>query len=378
MATYQDRENGTCTARIRSAGHSESKTFNAAGGATARERATAWALNEEKKMLDGGYLSPALSRTTTLLEALTDYDLWAQAENRGYEAEKYRIAGWQNWKYASNKLSELTEQKFMSWRDERRLSVSDATIKLEFAVIAAVFKHKNYGIGNPAAFVAKSLKPAKKRDRRLGAIEQDYLLDQLFDTRCSDEKRANRYLPHIVLFGMENSCRLSEVCPNPPKKTAGLLSKNVKIDGGCGTAKFLLTKNDKDRFSPLSPGAIEAIRAAWVISGDSKNGAVFKTTAGAIKQAWSRAKKRAIAQYKADCIKAGDEPIEGFLVDFRFHDLRHHAASKWSRHLTKFELKKMTGHIDDRSIDVYVNPDEDDALAASRKMAAVVRKEAVV
>ena len=93
---------------------------------------------------------------------------------------------------------------------------------------------------------------------------------------------------------------------------------------------------------------------------------VFPTTNSAIKQAWQRAKKRAQERYKAD---GGKDP--DFLVDFRFHDNRHEAASRWAREFDVKQLQMLTGHKDLRSLMRYVNPneDEDDVALLAAKMA---------
>lgn len=365
MATYQIRTNDGCTAKIRLKGHIESKTFYPAGGRTARQHAEKWANAEEDKIRAGNYQSRKKARTITLREALDNYEKNFASKLKGYIAEKYRITGWRNWKYSNAKLSDLTEDMFNAYRDERRKYVKDGTIRLDFAVITALFSNTNYGIPNPASGTISTLDMAKQRDRRLKKDEQPYLLDALFNTNCSDPKRANQYLPLVVIFGIETSCRLSEIVEDKKEHSTGVLRENVHFDGDKSTVFIKDTKNGRDRFVPLTPVAIEAIKRALELD-SSTTGPVFRTTASAITQAWGRAKIRAIAQYKHD---GGTD--ESFLVDFHFHDLRHEAASRWKKDLQLAELKDLTGHKDVRSLFRYLHSDEDDIKDVASVMTAI-------
>jgi integrase len=248
--------------------------------------------------------------------------------------------------------------------------VKDGTIRLDFAVITALFSHANYGIANPAIRTIKSLGFAEKRSRRLAKNEQSYLLSALLDTKCSDPKRANQYLPLVVIFATETACRLSEIVKDTKDHTTGVLWQNVKLNGDASTAQIFDTKNGKNRFVPLSPVAAEAIQAAGKLS--NQEGAVFKTTASAIKQAWNRAKKRAVQQYQHDNKNGTIDP--NFLINFRFHDLRHEAASRWKRHFNMAALQDLTGHSDIRSLARYLNSDEDDIADMATRMAEIQRK----
>lgn len=368
MATYQQRENNGCTAKIRLKGYNESRTFYSLGKKSGEDRAREWAVAEEKKILTGNYKSAKEARTTTLRQALLNYETEYAKKLKGYEAEKYRIEQWRTWKYADTKLADLTEDMFNKYRDDRREHVKDSTIRLDFAVITAVLSNTNYGISNPAKGTISTLAATEKRDRRFKAEEQTYLLDALFDTECSAPKRANKYLPLVVIFAVETACRLSEIVKDTSEHTTGLLRENVTLDGEKSIAKVYDTKNGTDRYVPLSPIAVEAINQAYLLDA-SLRGPVFKTTASAISQCFQRAKKRAIKRYKD--ISGKDK---GFLVNFHFHDLRHEAASRWKKYLSVSELKDLTGHKDVRSLFRYLHSDEDDIKEMASKMAKIQNK----
>lgn len=373
MATFQPRANNGCTAKIRLKGHNESRTFYPAGNKTAKQLAEKWANEEEEKILAGNYKSEKKARTTSLLDALNTYDRDFASRLKGYSAETYRIASWKRWKYKDTKLADLTEAMFNEFRDERRKSVSDGSIRLDLAVITAIFSNTDYGIPNPAAATIKTLTPSKKRDRRLKGSEQQYILDAVFDTKCSDPARANHYLPLVVIFGVETACRMSEIVPDSRDHTTGVLRDQVVIDEFRSRARILNTKNGTDRVVPLTPSAIESVQRALALS-RARTGPVFRTTVSAIKQAWARAKKRAKAQYEADCNKEGVDIDQSFLVDFHFHDLRHEAASRWKKYFDIHRLQDLTGHKDIRSLTRYLHSDEDDIADMAAEMAAIQNK----
>ena len=358
MATIRQQKNGRWQAIIRKKGHTPiSKTF------IKEEDAQKWARGAEVDIERHVFVDTKEAATTTLAEALDRYDEVAK-KNKGYKMEKSRIRAWKSTKLARRAIVTLRSKDFDGYRDQRRAEgASDATIRNDLAVVAAVFKHFDYGIPNPVINTVRTLAVAEKRSRRLSALEHQYLMSQLNDTQCSDAKRSNKWLRLVTLFAIETAARLSEIVGKDKTAdsaaTPGLVWENVNIDKA--VAKFIDTKNGESRFVPLSPAAIECLQQARTMN-PVLRGPVFPTTNSAINQAWQRAKKRARDQYKAD---GGED--ENFLMDFRFHDNRHEAASRWARIFDTKQLQLVTGHKDIRSLMRYVNPDEDDvALIASR------------
>lgn len=338
-----------------------------------------WATLIESEMIRSVFHDDKEASETTLAAALNRYEEVAK-KNKGYSMEKVRIDVWRRSKLGQRAISTLRSKDFDEYRDQRRADgISDATIRNDLAVIAAVFKHFDYGISNPTAKTVKTLAVAEKRSRRLSALEQKYLMAQLDNTQCSDPKRANKWIPLVTRFAIETAARISEIIGKDrvvdkdgtviSAATQGLIWENVNI-AKC-VVKFMDTKNGENRFAPLSPAAIECLDRARELN-PVLRGPVFQTTNSAIKQAWQRAKKRAQEQYKAD---GGTDP--DFLVDFRFHDNRHEAASRWARDLDIKQLKMVTGHKDIRSLMRYVNPDEDDVALLAAKMAESQKARAV-
>lgn len=337
-----------------------------------------WAKGVEVDMERSVFIDTKEASITTLTDALVRYEEVAK-KNKGYSMEKCRIEVWKRSKLAQLAISTLRSKDFDEYRDQRRADgISDATIRNDLAVIAAVFKHFDYGISNPTAKTVKTLAVAEKRSRRLSALEQKYLMEQLDNTQCSDPKRANKWIPLVTQFAIETAARISEIIGKDKitgedkaviaAAVPGLIWENVNLEK-C-VAKFIDTKNGDNRFVPLSPAAIECLAHARELN-TVLRGPVFPTTNSAIKQAWQRAKKRAQDKYKAD----GGEDVD-FLVDFRFHDNRHEAASRWARNFDIKKLKMVTGHKDIRSLMRYVNPDEDDVAMIAAEMAEVQKVKA--
>ena len=101
-------------------------------------------------------------------------------------------------------------------------------------------------------------------------------------------------------------------------------------------------KNGESRGVPLSPRALELLQCLP----RSIGGKVFPTTQSAIVQSWGHAVERARRNYLSDCETDGRIPTEGFLVDLRFHDLRHEAASRLfeSGKFDMMDVASITGH----------------------------------
>lgn len=76
-------------------------------------------------------------------------------------------------------------------------------------------------------------------------------------------------------------------------------------------------------------------------------------------RAFERAVQRARGRYEVECEEAGVLPRDGFLVDLRFHDLRHEATSRLAEVFPMHELTKITGHRDPRMLMRYYHPKAD-------------------
>lgn len=367
MATIRQRKNGKWQAIVRKKGHPTlSNIF------TKEDDAIKWARGVEVDMERHVFIDVKEATITTLTDALDRYEEVAK-KNKGYEMERYRIDVWRRHDLAKRSIVSLKSKDFDEYKEQRRAEgMSDATIRNDLAIIAAIFKHFDYGMTSPTIKTVKTLATAKKRSRRLSDLEQKYLLAQLDDTQCSDPKRANKWIPLVTRFAIETAARLSEIVGKDKTATEaavpGLVWENVHQEESI--CQLIDTKNGESRFVPLSPAAGACLQKAHELN-PVLHGPVFPTTNSAIKQAWQRAKKRAQEQYKTD---EGADP--DFLVDFRFHDNRHEAASKWARDFDQTKLKMITGHKDPRSLDRYINANRGDIALIAAKMAEVQKVKA--
>jgi integrase len=155
-------------------------------------------------------------------------------------------------------------------------------------------------------------KQARGRDRRITADELKAL-------------QASKIGP-IVTLAVETGMRLGE-----------LLSLEWRlIDVEQRTATLPLTKNGEKRIVPLSPTALHTLAAK------ERNGErVFSQwkQADSFENAWKRTLTKLRKDHKAE------HGQSNFLVDIRFHDLRHEAASRlFEKGLNMMEVASVTGH----------------------------------
>ena len=59
---------------------------------------------------------------------------------------------------------------------------------------------------------------------------------------------------------------------------------------------------------------------------------------------------------RGSCKKADARPDPKYLIDLRFHDLRHEATSRLAAIFPMHELTKITGHKDPRMLMRYYHP----------------------
>lgn len=118
------------------------------------------------------------------------------------------------------------------------------------------------------------------------------------------------------------------------------------------------TKNGSARDVPLSSKAVKVLQALRdrLDANERGHGVVFAMRADAVTRAFERAVRRARKQYEDKCQETGEKPLSNFLVDLRFHDLRHEAMSRLASIFPMRELTKITGHKDPRMLMRYYHP----------------------
>ena len=165
-------------------------------------------------------------------------------------------------------------------------------------------------------------------------------------------------LPQIVRFAVETGMRRGEI--------SSLLRANVDLIKR--TAFLPITKNGSSRGVPLSS------RAAAIIENQPKleDGRVFKSQPDTITKAFLDALRDARKAYeerlemylKSEGLRSEQVAeriaIDSFLLDLRFHDLRHEATSRLAEIFPLHELTKITGHQDTRMLMRYYHPRAED------------------
>lgn len=106
---------------------------------------------------------------------------------------------------------------------------------------------------------------------------------------------------------------------------------------GEGMCNYLDSRDQKEK---LHDGS-SVFRTVRKLSGQ-----VFGVTESLVAQAWGHAVARARRQYEKDCEKSRKKPDAAFLVDLRFHDLRHEATSRLFERgvFDSMEVASITGH----------------------------------
>jgi integrase len=157
---------------------------------------------------------------------------------------------------------------------------------------------------------------------------------------------------------VETAMRRSEI--------TGLLRTNVNLDKR--VALLPMTKNGSARGVPLSSKAVEILESL----DERDDGRCFKSRPDSITKAFADAiadarsayteglclhlKQKKLSQDKIDK-RISDDP---FLMDLRFHDLRHEATSRLAEIFPLHELTKITGHQDTRMLMRYYHPRTED------------------
>ncbi|MGX2041500.1 site-specific integrase [Methylocaldum sp. MU1018] len=204
-----------------------------------------------------------------------------------------------------------------------RIPRSNNTVRLELALLGHMFTVaiKEWGLGltyNPVLNIRRPA-PGPGRNRRLSADKEKRLLEAVAD-------HSNPMLRWIVGIALETGMRSSEI----------LTLRRNQVDLERRIVRLLETKNTTPRTVPLTLGATELFRQALnnpirpietdlIFFGEpGKDGHRSPYQFNAV---WTRLKK------------------ELGLEDFRFHDLRHEAVSRFvEAGLSDQEVAAISGH----------------------------------
>ncbi len=350
MATIRKRGEYQWEAQVRKKGFaSQTKTFNT------KAQAEAWAAVIESEMVRGLFVSRAEAERTTLGQIIDRYLAEVTPSHRGKAAESIRLRAMQRHALSPRCLASLSSYDFARYRDERLKGnpangikpVKPATVHRELGIFRQVIEHarREWGISvpeNPLALVSRP-KVQNARDRRLEQNEESYLFAALAVDSTAEKAKRNPWVLPLVKLALESAMRQGELI--------SLTWSNIDLKNA--TAYLPVTKNGDAREVPLSSRAVAILKEMP----RTIDGKVFPITQNALQMAWERALTRAIKAYKLDCSNNGVTPLPTFLLNLRFHDLRHEATSRLAEKLSNIlELSSVTGHKDLQMLKRYYHP----------------------
>lgn len=320
MATIRKKGEYQWHVQIRRKGHpAQTRTLNT------RADAEAWARDVESAMDKGVFRSTVEAEQTTLSAALDRYEREVLPSKKGAAADRSRLKTLAA-KLGALKLAAITSATVAGFRDDRLKLVGEQSVIHELNLLNRVLKTAtiDWGIalpaGIPTALVRKPKKP-QGRDRRASRAE----IDAIVSATESNE------LAGIVLLAAETAMRRGEI--------GKIQWQSVDLKRRVLTLHD--TKNGDRRDVALSSEAVKVLKSIP----RRLDGRVFGLQPESISQAFERARDRARKAYEKECVKSNREPKCSFLVDLRFHDLRHEAASRlFEKGLNPMEVASITGH----------------------------------
>ncbi|KAA0888479.1 site-specific integrase [Pusillimonas sp. ANT_WB101] len=317
MATIVKR-NGKFSARIRIKGYpTVSQSFN-----TARA-AQSWAVSIEDAIRRGTHnFKEAI--VPNLSEALRRYEGTVTVQKRGALAEKYVISIWRQTKLARQPLDFIQPSEVAELRDAWLKNLAPGTVTRRLTLLSHLFEIARKDWGLPVQNPVKDVRRPSVHNERARRITDEELRLVLAASRSSTLKT-------IAPLALATGARLGEL--------VGAQWRHVDLQAR--VMHFPLTKNGTSRTIPLSPDALAILSPLSGQVGES----VFKVTSHSMSTAWIRAVDRARQTYEKECVRAGVEISETWLVGLRFHDLRHEFTSRMAeRGLNAYELSAITGH----------------------------------
>lgn len=355
MATFRKRGPYQWEAQIRKRGYpAQSKTFNT------KAEAEAWAKMIESEMARGVWLSRGEAESTTLREALGRYQAEIVPQKKGKVQEDSIIRMLLILPLALRPLASIRGADIASLRDAWLQDYAPATALRRLAVLSHVFSvaRKEWGmesLSNPVEVVRK---PAANNAR----VRRVVMLEEAVSATGNDGARqmqdgelervmaasSSTLLPSIIRLAVETAMRRGEI--------VGLRWEHIDLERR--VAHLPATKNGSARDVPLSSRAVAVLQELrdGLDAKEQGQGAVFAMRPDGVTRAFERAVQRARGRYEAECEEAGLLPRDGFLVDLRFHDLRHEATSRLAEVFPMHELTKITGHRDPRMLMRYFHP----------------------
>ncbi len=305
--------------QIRREGRNLSKTF------LLKEDALRWTREQEVRIDRGEQICSGKASRSSAPTSLTLRDV-VERYRRGMlptkrsagPIEGYHLRAVLRHKIADTPLSEFTSVALARYREDRLRVVSSGTVNRELGLLQHALKiaREEWALAI-APTPLKKPSPGRQRERRLPDQE-------LAGLRTALDHCRNPWVKPAFLFALATGMRRGEI----------LSLKWCDVDLETGIAFLPLTKNGHPRSVPLSPQALSVLLVLPRGEGDL----VFPISANSLRLAWDRVKRRAGVK------------------DFRFHDLRHEAISRFfEMGLSVPEVALISGHRDPRMLFRYTH-----------------------
>ena len=291
-----------------------------------RTDANRWAQQTEAAIREGRYFKSAESKKHTLADLIDRYiESVLPTKPKSEKHQKTHLLWWKA-HYGAYTLSDVTppliahgRDRLMAEQTRRKMTRSPSTATRYLAALSHAFtiaeREWHWVESNPVAKIKKPKQP-KGRERFLSNVERKRLLDA-----C--QASGHPYLYTIVVLAISTGMRLNEIIRLP--KSAVNLPKNRII--------LTDTKNTETRSVPLVGLAREEIRKLQKVT------ALHTTLVFPSFDKKGQAKLTDIRKPWNAVVKAAG------LNDFRFHDLRHTAASYLAMNgATVPQLAAILGH----------------------------------
>lgn len=340
MASFRKRGELQWQARISRKGFpTQVKTF------ITRADAEAWARQVESEIDRGTFISRTEAENTSLKECLERYKREISVHKKGASQESYILQTLLESPLAARMMATIRSADIAALRDEWLQTLKPATVLRRLAILSHVFSisRKEWGMESLTNPVELIRKPQPKNARTRRVADKSPALRSLTAGELDLIKTASDspYLPAIIDIAVETGMRQEGI--------ALLRWEHINLKDRI--AHLPDTKNGSARDVPLSS------RAVKLLKGLSKEGErPLDVRADAITRAFVRARNRARKEYEAACQQSKRKPDSSFLVDLRFHDLRHEATSRLAELSPLHELTRITGHKDPRMLMRYCHP----------------------
>jgi integrase len=304
-----------------------------------------WARSIESRIDAGEQLPNSEARKRTLADAINRYleVTLPHAKHKKNASEQIRQLTWWRDELGSTALANIktstvaeARDKLAKRRGDEGEKVSGATLNRYLSALSSVLTvtHKEYGwiVRNPVENVRR-FADSKSRERFLSDSERDAVL-------AACDKSAFPPLATIVRFALATGARRGEI----------LALQWSSVDLQNRTARFLDTKNGESRTVPLAKPAIEILKT-WKRD-RLPTGNVFPVSKDTLHKYWR--------------IAVDDSKVK----NFRFHDLRHSAASYLAMSgASLMDIAAILGHKTLAMVKRYSHLSEQHTTAAIDRMA---------